>query len=479
MGGRVHMPLSPVLQRRCACGGTPGPDGECAACKAKRLQRRAVGAGPAVAPPVVHEVLGSAGHPLEPAMRGDMEARFGHDFSRVRVHADAQAAVSAQAVGAAAYTVGRDVVFSAGRYAPGTEEGRSLIAHELTHVVQQAGSGQPSGELPVQPADHPAEREAERGVVTARQGPAVQRACLPAAECTSQEGSLTDFVKQSESDPAYVARQARRKTACSANPGGSACIGDGHGARAQALTAFLSSAAPGRLSLVTGIYVDKDIPVQYGAYTTACANSVPPISGGYCTFVPDWLESQAAAYNAPATSNTIGRWNRAEWRTMALTTLTHETEHARFLSPGVPTQGLCDPTSFQWDLSELAALTAGFLVVYRRSWRKPPEARRADLDDYFRWSVPIRRRSETIAGIVRFIRCQCECIDADAHIIRTVEFATQGWNSAELSVFHSELSDPKYGLRWPIKPPAAVSVEDLPPAIPTMDVEDLPIARRR
>jgi hypothetical protein len=101
-------------------------------------------------------------------MRGQMEARFGHDFSRVRVHADARAAVSARAVGAAAYTVGRDVVFGAGRYAPGTAEGRSLLTHELTHVVQQAGSGQPSGELTVQPADHPAEREAERGVVTAR-----------------------------------------------------------------------------------------------------------------------------------------------------------------------------------------------------------------------------------------------------------------------------------------------------------------------
>jgi hypothetical protein len=467
-----------VLQRRCACGGAPGPDGECAACKARRLQRQAAGGGPAVAPPVVHEVLGSPGRPLEPGVRGEMEARFGHDFSRVRVHTDGRAAASARAVEAAAYTVGRDVVFGADRFRPGTAEGRSLLAHELAHVAQQAGSGPPSRDLPVQPADHPAEREAERGgFVAARQGPAVQRACLPAAECRSKEGSLTDFVQEAESQPAYVARRTKRVTACSPNPKSSACIGDGHGAPAPQLTAFLSANSPARLSLITGIYVDKDIPAQYGAYTSACGDFTPPLTGGYCTFVPDWLESQAAVYNA-ASSNTIGRWDRTEWRTMAVTTLTHETEHARFESAAPITPGVCDPTPFQWDLSELAALTAGFAIAYRRSFRKPPEARRADLDAYFRWAVPIRRHGETIGGIVRFVRCQCDCADADAYIRKTVEFATQGWNSAELTTFHTELGDAKYGLHWPIAPPAAMSVEDLPPAIPTMDVEDLPIAPR-
>jgi len=66
-----------------------------------------------------------------------MEQRFGHDFSRVRVHADAKAQMSAQAVNANAYTVGNDIVFASGRYLPGLAEGRRLLAHELTHVVQQ------------------------------------------------------------------------------------------------------------------------------------------------------------------------------------------------------------------------------------------------------------------------------------------------------------------------------------------------------
>ena len=69
-----------------------------------------------------------------------MEPRFGHDFSQVRVHTDARAAESARAVNALAYTVGRDVVFGTGQYMPGTMEGKRLMAHELTHVVQQGGS---------------------------------------------------------------------------------------------------------------------------------------------------------------------------------------------------------------------------------------------------------------------------------------------------------------------------------------------------
>jgi hypothetical protein len=128
-----------LLQRSCACGSTPGPDGECAECREKRLQRRSTGqAEPSTVPPIVHDVLRSPGQPLEPATRAFMEPRFGHDFSRVRVHTDARAAESARAVGALAYTVGHNVVFENGRYRPQTNAGRRLIAHELVHVVQQA-----------------------------------------------------------------------------------------------------------------------------------------------------------------------------------------------------------------------------------------------------------------------------------------------------------------------------------------------------
>jgi len=81
--------------------------------------------------------LGSCGQPLPEYLRRDFEPRLGFDFSRVRVHADSVAATSAAALDAHAYTMGSDILFAAGRYAPTTWDGKKLLAHELTHVVQQ------------------------------------------------------------------------------------------------------------------------------------------------------------------------------------------------------------------------------------------------------------------------------------------------------------------------------------------------------
>ena len=112
------------LQRKCACGGTPSPTGECEACRRKKLQRY-VNTRPALAaikeqpsaaftvPPVVNDVLSSPGRPLDKATRGFFEPRFGHDFSNVRVHTDRPAAQSAQSITALAYTAGAHVVFGA------------------------------------------------------------------------------------------------------------------------------------------------------------------------------------------------------------------------------------------------------------------------------------------------------------------------------------------------------------------------------
>jgi hypothetical protein len=102
---------------------------------AKRVQ--ASNAEETAVPSIVHEVIRSPGQPLDPAVRAFMEPHFGYDLSQVRVHADPRAADSARALNALAYTVGRDVVFGTGQNTMGSNEGRKLIAHELTHVVQQ------------------------------------------------------------------------------------------------------------------------------------------------------------------------------------------------------------------------------------------------------------------------------------------------------------------------------------------------------
>jgi hypothetical protein len=89
----------------------------------------------------VEDVLRSPGRLLDTATRNFMEPCFGHDFRNVRIHTDDKAAQSAQALSAHAYTVGQNIVFGAGRHSPDTDQGRRLLAHELTHVVQQTGMG--------------------------------------------------------------------------------------------------------------------------------------------------------------------------------------------------------------------------------------------------------------------------------------------------------------------------------------------------
>jgi Domain of unknown function (DUF4157) len=181
-----------AVQRKCGCGGSAGLSGRCTECQSRclmgkpvqtklrinepgdeyeqeaervaervmrmaepaqrteasmtstalQVQRRvsARSGGIGVAAPIVDDVLSAPGQPLDAATRAFFEPRFGHDFSRVRVHADQRAAESAKAVNALAYTVGSDVSFGAGQYRVNTTEGRRLLAHELAHVIQQQGA---------------------------------------------------------------------------------------------------------------------------------------------------------------------------------------------------------------------------------------------------------------------------------------------------------------------------------------------------
>jgi hypothetical protein len=135
-----------TLQRTpgCACGGG------CPRCESE-IAAKSNGAAHASsfdsAASLVSDALSAPGEPLDQTVRNNFESRFQQDFSDVRVHRDERASQSAQAVNAHAYTVGRDIVFSAGQYKPETGAGNRLIAHELTHVLQQRGAGN-------QPARH-------------------------------------------------------------------------------------------------------------------------------------------------------------------------------------------------------------------------------------------------------------------------------------------------------------------------------------
>jgi hypothetical protein len=136
---------APVSIQRCAkCAAATRIEDMCPSCAAKAraeayVQRSATGIVPDVTPQVETRInaLRGGGQPLDTSVRAFMEPRFGHDFSQVHVHTDGQAADLSRSVSALAFTVGQDVVFGAGQYQPGSDAGKRLIAHELTHVVQQ------------------------------------------------------------------------------------------------------------------------------------------------------------------------------------------------------------------------------------------------------------------------------------------------------------------------------------------------------
>jgi hypothetical protein len=173
---------SGIVQHACSCGGT------CDKCRTEEealspslaesteestrlVQREAAGSTTlTTAESNGHDVIPSgSGDPLDERTRNFMESRFGADFSNVRVHNDNRAADSADALSANAYTVGRDIYFARGRYSPQTRESQHLLAHELTHTIQQTGVLAPSqsamrasGGVIVGRVDDPLEKEADR-----------------------------------------------------------------------------------------------------------------------------------------------------------------------------------------------------------------------------------------------------------------------------------------------------------------------------
>jgi hypothetical protein len=190
-------PAKGVLQRKCACGNKTITSGECEACgtKRKNLQRREVDNRSEVSeiPSIVHDVLRSSGRPLDAETRAFMEPRLGHDFSGVRVHTDAKASESAQAVNALAYTVGRNVVFRTGQFTPESVAGKHLLAHELAHTIQQQlSSGYATSALMIAEPGSSLENEADR----AADATVSQSVASVKASCRSRQWLVAAWIKK-------------------------------------------------------------------------------------------------------------------------------------------------------------------------------------------------------------------------------------------------------------------------------------------
>ena len=217
-------PVSAQIQR---CGGVQCPPGTCGHDQDETAYRSGDDTpGPAQIPPSVAKVLGTPGRVLDAATRSGVEARLGHDFGQVRIHTDAEAAESAHAVHAQAYTFGRHVVMGQGRYQPHTTSGMHLLVHELTHVVQQ---GNPTADTrparAISQHHDPSEREASRvaAALTGSPGTPASPELLqrqddnpdagppvtdagPGSNCPPSPNCPADFCRPFDPDPPKTAR---------------------------------------------------------------------------------------------------------------------------------------------------------------------------------------------------------------------------------------------------------------------------------
>jgi len=208
------------LQRKCGCDGAQS---SCDGCAKKKVQRHARGPErPDAIPAEVDATLASSGTPLDPASRTFMESRFGHDFSRVRIHTGGTAALSADAVDARAYTVGQHVVFGAGAYRPNTDAGRRLLAHELTHVVQQSSGAALQMSSDISTPGDASEVEADRAADTVMRGGTPRIGAAPAAplqraalrHCTTPNARACVIHLHTNENNAYLASQQIQREYC-------------------------------------------------------------------------------------------------------------------------------------------------------------------------------------------------------------------------------------------------------------------------
>ena len=157
----------------------------------------------------VHDVISSGGRPLDTEVRTDMESRLGHDFSDVRVHDDTQAADSAAAVNAHAYTVGSNIVFR--DFDPSSTDGRTTLAHELTHVVQQRhgpvdGTSAPGGIKVSDPSDR-FETEAAANADRAMSAPAPSAEVAGSGPALQRDSAQGDTVEEDAVQGLFVQRE--------------------------------------------------------------------------------------------------------------------------------------------------------------------------------------------------------------------------------------------------------------------------------
>jgi Domain of unknown function (DUF4157) len=361
------------------------------------------------------------GNSMSDNSRSFMESRFGLDFSGVIIHTDSNAINLSQELNAQAFTVGKDIYFNEGKYNPDSDSGRHLLAHELTHTVQQNGGFGKKN---------------------------IQRVCSPSATCSAPiSGSSSEF-GASELSVEQSGRTRRRAMSATR------ATSTSHAGFARQLENFVNAQNPALLTNVRGIFVDQDLSPGTGALTQSCSSwegiALPPGSRiprttgpDICIFVHGDLNQQALQFNI-TTNSTIGGLPREQWRIQTMQIFTHEVQHIVFDNaphpqPAAISSATCDFVAVGHELSELNAILSEFPIIFRAIPAGTPitDPLFLELDRWFTRSAT--GGGEDFRGILTKMGCVCEC-DAVRHwVSHTFNFVSSSWSATEKTTFNTTM----------------------------------------
>jgi hypothetical protein len=375
------------------------------------------------------------GQSLSGAPRQFFESRMGADFSRVKIHTDNRADTMSRELNARAFTYGEHIAFADGEFNPQTFSGKKLIAHELTHVLQQSGKGV-----------------------------SLDRACLPAADCAGPIAGSAGAFGASEETRERPFRERRQRMTCAR------ATATTHVGRARQLENLLTAHDPAMRAQIHGIFIDADLSPGTGAMVTDCAGwaaaalpagcAPPAIAGAVkpCVFIHAHLNQEALLFNR-GTAATIAGMSREDWRISTLTTLIHEVQHVVFNTSGRPEPpgaAACPRSSVAAEVTELNAIMSEFLLQFRSVPAAAGAARTRALARLNSWfNTAITNPDESIAGTLKAMRCACDCAEVNAHVRDIFNLVSASWTVAERNAFNAELRNARWNaaptnLNWPL-----------------------------
>jgi hypothetical protein len=413
--------------------------------------------------PIVRDVLSGPGEPLSAAARKFLEPRFGYDFSKVRVHANARAAESARAVQAQAYTVGRHMVFGTGQYKPGDRSGNSTLAHEATHAVQQGFKDfDPSRPLEVGAPHDASEREADRnesaaGGTQLHANEAMgtwliaRKACLKGDLCKPPIKGANDSVAKESSDKSK--KEAELKAA-----------GQTTWEFSIYFRRFAEQANKDLIDIPTAWLVSKTSP--WKAFAASCPADLdarddiyqPAATGqrnakgkaDHCIFASAAREAEAKTFLEDPSAMTIGGMSRQDWEFESRLIINHEASHVpvrrevteKLNRNAYPTEQHAEMEA--GPLNEAAGVLGELPLIFDREYYHPSGI---ENERFARRAVRAKIQgpdppgsSYTIAGLMQRACCMVPCQDAKARLETLVSRHARRWTVEQKSVIVPEIS---------------------------------------